>query len=152
MKMILAAAVAAALAAITPGAPLLAQQEYKPVPKDSVRVFVPGCTRGSMFTAGPRAEDQVGRSNIPEGMHMRMSGPKKMLSDIKAHEGTMIEVTGLIKKGQRGPDGVGIGDGVRITPSPSPGSSGSPAGDPFSSQIVIDVEGWRQVTGNCPSN
>ena len=129
--------------------PLVAQ-ENKPVPKDSVRVFVPGCARGLIFTAGPRTQDQPGSLAIPEGMHLRMNGPKKMLTEIKAHEGSMIEITGLMKKGQYKPDGVGIGGGVRIVPSPGP-AGGSLPGNPIVSQIQIDVEGWRSVVGDCPS-
>ena len=72
--------------------PLVAQ-EHKPVPNDSVRVFIPGCTKGYLFTAGPRTEDQPGRSAIPEGMHLRMNVPKKMMAEIKPREGSMIEIT-----------------------------------------------------------
>ena len=125
-------------------------QEKKPVPKDSVRVFVPGCSKGLVFTAGPRTEDQPGRSDIPEGLHLRMHGPRKMMAEIKAQEGSMIEITGLIKKGQVARDGVNIGGGVRITPGPSP-SGGSLLRDPGVGQIMVDVEGWRLVVGRCPS-
>ena len=117
--------------------PLIAQ-ENKPVPKDSVRVFIPGCARGPIFTAGPRTQDEPGSVDIPKGMHLRMNGPKKMMAEIKAHEGSMIEITGLMRKGQHKPDGIGLGGGVRMTPGPV-------------SQILIDVEGWRPVVGDCPS-
>src|SRR5215470_14366413 len=79
--------------------PLVAQ-DVKPVPKDSVRVTVPGCTKGAVFTAGPKTEDQTGRSDVPEGMHLRMNGDKKMMAEIRAHEGQTIQITGLMKKGQ----------------------------------------------------
>ena len=128
----------------------LAAQEHKPVPKDSVRVLIPGCAKGHIFTAGPRTQEEPGSVDISEGMHLRMNGPKKMLAEIKAHEGSMIEITGLMKRGQHKPDGVGIGGGVRITPGPSP-TSGSLPGNPGASQSLIDVEGWRPVVGNCPS-
>jgi hypothetical protein len=129
--------------------PLVAQEE-KPVPKDSVRVSIPGCTKGYIFTAGRRTPDQPGSVDIPEGMHMRMNGPKKMMALIKAHEGSMVEITGLVKKGQFNPSGVGLGGGVRVTPGPAPmgGSLSVTAG---ASQILIDVEGWRTAVGNCPS-
>jgi hypothetical protein len=61
----------------------------------------------------------------------------------------MIEITGLMKKGQYKPDGVAVGGGVRISPGPAPG--GSLAGNPGVSQILIDVEGWRPIVGDCPS-
>jgi hypothetical protein len=137
-----------AVAAALSGA--LLAQESKPVPKDSVRVLIPGCTKGFVFTAGPRTRDQPGSVNVPEGMHMRMNGPKKVIAEIKAHEGSMIELTGLMKKGQYGPDGVGIGGGVRIAPGPGP-IGGSLAGGPGGGQIMIDVEGWRPILGDCPS-
>ena len=139
--------VAVALAVLS--GPLVAQ-ENKPVPKDSVRVHIPGCTRGFIFIAGHRTEDQPGSVDIPEGMHLRMNGPKKMMAEIKAHDGSMIEITGLMKKGQYKPDGVGVGGGVRITPGPAP-VGGSLTGGPNFSQIVIDVEGWRPAVGDCPS-
>jgi hypothetical protein len=129
--------------------PLVAQ-ETKPVPKDSVRASIPGCTKGYIFTAGRRTQDEPGSVDIPEGMHLRMNGPKKIIAAIKAHEGSMIEITGLMKKGQYMPDGVAIGGGVRISPGPPPTSGGLP-GNPSASQIMIDVEGWRPVVGNCPS-
>ncbi|MGH7622415.1 MAG: hypothetical protein ACREMU_08765 [Gemmatimonadaceae bacterium] len=126
----------------------LAAQETKPVPKDSVRVSIPGCTKGYIFTAGRRTVDEPGSVNIPEGLHVRMNGQKKMISDIKAHEGSMIEITGLMKKGQYLPGGVAIGGGARISGGP-PG--GSVAAGPNVSQSMIDVEGWRPIEGNCPS-
>jgi hypothetical protein len=129
----------------------LGAQEKKPVPKDSVRVFIPGCSKGYVFTAGRRTEDQPGGSAVPEGMHLRMSGPKKMMAEIKSQEGSRIEITGLMRKGQVGEDGVAVGGGVRITGGPSPSGGGRlPA--PGGGQIMIDVEGWRRVPGDCPSS
>src|SRR4029077_19365798 len=93
---------------------LVAQE--KRVPKDSLRVTVPGCTKGYVFTAGPRTEDQPGRLDVPEGIHLRMNGPKKLIAEIRAHEGQMIQVTGLMKKGQYNQQGVAIGGGVRVIP------------------------------------
>ena len=128
---------------------LLLGQENKPVPKDSARVFIPGCAKGFIFTAGPRTQDVPGSAEIPEGMHLRMNGPKKMMAEIKAHEGSMIEITGLMKKGQYGPAGVGIGGGVRISPGSPPTAGMSPSANV--SQIMIDVEGWRPTAGECAS-
>jgi len=78
-----------------------------------------------------------------------MNGPKKLMAEIKAHEGSMIGITGLMKKGQYMPGGVNVGGGVRI----SPGTSGGvgTAGGPYVEQAYIDVEGWRPIAGNCPS-
>jgi hypothetical protein len=125
----------------------LAAQEPKPVPKDSLRGSIPGCTKGYVFTAAARTSDDVRRLDVPEGMHLRMNGPKKLMAEIKAHEGSMIEITGLMKKGQSNPTGINIGGGVRITPGVAPGP-GSLSAAPVPS---IDVESWRVVEGNCPS-
>jgi hypothetical protein len=127
----------------------LAAQETKPVPKDSMRGSIPGCTKGNVFTAGPRTSDQVGRLDVAEGMHLRMNGPKKLMAEIKAHEGSMIEISGLMKKGQYNQTGINLGGGVRITPGSSP-AAGRPA-PPVASASYIDVESWHQVEGNCPS-
>jgi hypothetical protein len=118
---------------------LAGAQETKPVPKGSVRVGVPGCTKGYIFTAGPRTEDEPGSVDIPEGMHIRMNGPKKLIAEIKAHEGSMIQLIGLMKTGQFVP-GVAIGGGLRMS-----GNAGV-------NQLFVDVEGWRPlVDRSCPS-
>jgi hypothetical protein len=108
-----------------------------------VRVAIPGCTKGYIFTAGPRTLEEPGNFEIREGMHLRMNGPKKVMNEIKSHEGSMIEIVGLMKKGQYN-DGVSIGGGVRISPGPAGG-----VGSPSANQIQIDVEGWRQIEGAC---
>jgi hypothetical protein len=139
MTMIVAAALTAGIAA----------QEPKPVPKDSVRVSIPGCTKGYIFTAGRRTVDEPGSVSVPEGMHFRMNGPKKLMAEIKAQEGKMIALVGLTKKGQFEPGGVAVGSGVRIGPGPS--GPGGGLGSPVAGQISIDVEGWRPIEGHCPS-
>ena len=129
---------------------VLAAQETKPVPKDSVRVYITGCTKGRVFTAGPRTEDPPSNAELREGTHLRINGPKKLLEEIKAHEGSMmVGITGLMKKGQYAPGGVSVG-GVRIAPAPSsPGPSASIGGAGVE-QPSIDVEAVRPVAGRCP--
>lgn len=143
MKLIAAISTAVVLGVV------LAAQETKPVPKDSVRVFVPGCSKGVMFTAGRRTEDQPGGAAVPEGTRLRMNGPKKLISEIKAQQGTRVEITGLIKRGQYEQSGIRLGSGVRIAGGPT-GSAGGLGPNPVVEQIVIDVEGWRKVLGDCP--
>jgi hypothetical protein len=128
-------------------------QEAKKVPKDSMRVTVPGCTKGYVFTAGPKKEDQVARNGVPEGIHLRMNGPKKIVNDIKAHEGSMIELTGLMKKGQYAGTGINIGGGVHVGPTGPPvaGSGiGVRPGAVDEGVNYIDVESWRPIAGDCP--
>src|SRR5258708_39891566 len=104
----------------------LVAQEHKPVPNDSVRVSIPGCTKGYIFTAGRRTLDEPGSVAVPEGMHFRMNGPKKLIAEIKAQEGSMIAIIGRTKRGQLKPDGVIIGGGVGGAPGPGVTGVGIP--------------------------
>ena len=140
-----ATAVITAVFALAGGS--LAAQEEKPVPKDSVRVTVPGCTKGAVFTAGPRTEDQPGRAGVPAGTRLRMNGPKKMMTEIKEHEGQMLQITGLMKRGQYLQQGIPIGGGIRVIPA-SPGSVRS--GPVMDSTQYIDIESWQPAPGDCP--
>ena len=142
--------IAVIIAAVALSSGRLVAQERKPVPKDSVRVSIPGCTKGYIFTAGRRTVDEPGSVSVPEGMHFRMNGPKKLIAEIKAQEGSMIEIIGVTKRGQFKPDGVDIGGGVRVGPGPG-FTGGGGLGSPVANQISIDVEGWRPVEGRCPS-
>ena len=124
-------------------------QETKPVPKDSARVSVPGCSKGYIFTVAARRANEAGSNyDIPEGTHLRMNGPKKLINEIKAHEGQMIQLTGLMKVDQLPTGGVNIGGGVRV-------GAGAPVGGmpmPGGGQNFIDVEGWRVIPDrSCPS-
>lgn len=123
-------------------------QESKPVPKDSMRVFIPGCTKGYVFTAGPRTEDHPGSSWISPGTHLRMNAPKKAMAEIQGREGAMIEITGLVKKDDLGPNGIAVGR-VRVGAGPSLSGGGSRP-TPGSDQVVIDIESWRTIPGECP--
>ena len=138
------------VAAVVLSVASLAAQE-KPVPKDSMRVTVSGCTRGNVFTAGPRTEDQIGRADIPEGMHLRMNGQKKLIAEMKAHEGDMVRITGLMKKGQYNQQGIPVGGGVRVTPGVGNGGIGARVSPGTDAVSYIDVESWMPAEGNCPS-
>jgi hypothetical protein len=141
--------IVAVVIAVAASSAWLLAQEQKPVPGNSVRVFVPGCSKGFIFTAARPTRDEPGSGDIHEGMHLRMNGPKKLMAEIKAHEGAMIGITGLMRNGQVNPEGVGIGGGVRVRPGASSIGGASP-GSPTAGQILIDVEGWRLVAGDCP--
>ncbi len=138
----IAGVVAVTLVALTAA---VVAQEKKPVPKDSIRVSIPGCTKGYIFTAGRRTIDEPGSVSVPEGTHFRMNGPKKLVGEIKTQEGKMIEITGVTMKGQYLPGGVSVGGGIRVSPGSGPGGSA------VGGQLSIDVEGWRPIDGYCPS-
>ena len=124
-------------------------QDKRAVPSDSVRIFVAGCSRGYIFTTSGHADDQPAESVVPDGTHLRLSGPKKIVGEIKAREGARLEVTGLIRRGQDLGRGVGIGlGGGRISGGP-PVAGGGAAPGLGGGPLVIDVEGWRSIPGEC---
>ena len=123
----------------------VAAAQEKPVPKDSMRISIPGCAKGTAFLVMESPEHET-RSDLKPGRRFRLSGKKDVMKEIKQAEGQMIEVTGLIRRGQL-EQGVSIG-GVRVSPGPPPGSSvGS---NPNYDQTILDVEGWRPLAGDCP--
>ena len=142
------AAAALAIATVLPAVTRSAEagQEEKPVKKGEVRVSIPGCVSGYVFTAVRRTEDQPGSVNVPEGTHLRMNGKKNLIKEIDAHKGQVLVITGTMKEGQFLPDGIGIGGRVRIGPP----ANGNGIGNPIANQLLIDVEGWRPGTGECP--
>ncbi|MFN7982183.1 MAG: hypothetical protein U0Q11_10020 [Vicinamibacterales bacterium] len=133
--------------------PALSAQDQKPVPKDSMRVIVPGCANDYVFTAVRATEDTPGGATVPEGTHFRLSGKKDLLKEIKAHEGSRMQITGLIRRGQSLGGGVAIG-GARISGGSRPvaGGTGGYGGGIGSGvdRVVIDVEGWQAIPGDCP--
>lgn len=124
-------------------------QETKPVPKGSVRVSIPGCAKGAVFTVGRRTADEPGTVDVVEGLHLHMNGPKKLMAAIKDHQAGMIEITGVSKRDDLVPNQLNLGKGVGISPGPTT-SGGSTGPVPIASQAQIDVEGWRQIPGECP--
>jgi hypothetical protein len=133
--------------ALVVGLAAIAAAQEKPVPKDSLRISIPGCAKGVMFTVTDSPEHES-RSSVAPGRRFRLSGKKELLKEIKEREGGLIEVTGLIRKGQLDQSGVPLGGGVRVSPGPAMG--GSMGRDANYTQTILDVEGWRALAGDCP--
>jgi hypothetical protein len=129
-----------------------ASAQERKVPKDSTRVSIPGCSKGSAFvvTASPEAERTS--TEIVSGRRFRLAGPKDVLNEIKKREGTIIEVTGIVKKSDLTESGIRLGGGrVRIGGgSPQDPISGGPGHAPMSGVAILDVEGWRPLGESCP--
>ena len=130
---------------------LVCAQE-RPVPSDSARVAIPGCSKDRTFIVAETPEHEPRQVEIAPGRRFRLSGEKDVLNDIKKREGRMIEVTGLVRKADlKGPSGIAVAGGrVRI----GAGMPQSPTGDPAHGvtgyeQAVLDVEGWRLLGENC---
>jgi hypothetical protein len=130
----------------------LAAQE-RPVPKDSVRVSIPGCSKGSAFVVTVSPEDERPRAEIQPGRRFRLTGKRDVLDEIKKREGTMIEVTGVIRKNDlAGPGGISLGGGrVRIGGGPPVAGGSDPNRAPASGNAILDVEGFRPLPETCPS-
>lgn len=135
------------LVAVAALAGSVAAQQEKPVPKDSMRLSIPGCAKGVVFTVRESPEHES-RSSVPPGRRFRLAGPRALIADIRKQEGSMVEITGLVRRGQMDQSGISLGGGVRMGPGPSP--MGNVANDPQYSQVVIDVEGWRPLAADCP--
>ena len=137
--------------AVIAGSALQAQE--RKVPKDSSRISIPGCAKGRTFIVADAPEHEPVRSDVEPGRRFRLSGPKKVLNEIKVHEGSMVEVTGLVRTSQvAGPGGVSIAGGrIRIGGGLPQSAISDPRRDPLYNQVVIDVESWRQLPESCPT-
>ena len=127
-------------------------QEEKPVPKDSVRVSIPGCSKGSAFVVTESPEGERTSVEIKAGRRFRLTGKKDLLNEVKAREGYMIEVTGIVRKNDlQGPGGITLGGGrVRIGGGAPVSNGGSPTQAPPSANAILDVEGFRPLGEPCP--
>jgi hypothetical protein len=120
------------------------QQPEKPVPRDSIRISIPGCAKGTVFTVMESPEHES-RSSVAPGRRFRIAGKRDVLKEIENAAGQMVEITSLIRKGQLDP----TGGRVKITPGPMSGSS-SVGSNPNYEQVILDVEGWRPLAAHCP--
>jgi hypothetical protein len=110
-----------------------------------------GCARGRTFIVGPRTEHGNTNSAIEPGRRFRLNGPKKILADIKARESSMVEVTGLVRKGQLGgPGGISVAGG-RIRIGGALPRDNNPARTANYNEVVIDLEGYRMLAEACPA-
>jgi len=131
----------------------MAAQEEKPVPKDSVRVTIPGCAKGSAFVVMESPEGERTSIEVKTGRRFRLTGKKDLLSEIKKREVNMIEVTGIIRRNDlEGPGGISLGGGrVRIGGQQPVSGSGSVVNQaPQSANAILDVEGFRPLGEPCP--
>jgi hypothetical protein len=139
---------------ILASAALLSAQERE-VPKDSTRITVPGCTRDRTFIVAAREGHEPTSGDLAPGRRFRLSGKKELLKDIEAHEGMMVEVTGLVRKADlAGPGGVTTGGGrVRIGGGAPQAQGGNPSRTLQGGTLdaVLDVEGWNRLPDSCPS-
>ena len=129
------------------GAGLAAAQEERKVPSDSSRITIPGCAKDRSFIVGEPEGREITAPGIQPGRRFRLSGPRKVLDDIRKREGSMVEITGLVRKSDlAGPGGVTmLGGRIRIGGA-APRDS---MRDPMYNQVVIDVEAFQLLPDRC---
>jgi hypothetical protein len=123
--------------------------QERPVPNDSNRITIAGCARDRAFVVGTPEGREISTSGIQVGRRFRLSGPRSVLDDIKRREGSMVEITGLVRKSDMaGPGGISLlGGRVRIG-GIAPRDA---VRDPMYNQVVIDVEGYQLLPDPCAS-
>ena len=124
--------------------------QEKPLPKDEVRVQIPGCAYNRTFISGSAPSGEpVG--SIKEGRRFKLSASKELLADIKKQEPSMIEITGRIRRADLADTrGVPVGGGVRINggrPQAPTSSVGRP--DLGYNEVQLDVESFRLLPDRC---
>jgi hypothetical protein len=133
---------------------LAAQEQERPVPKDSLRLSIPGCAKDRRFIVAERAGHEPVRSDIRAGRRFRLNGKKDLLNEIKKQDGTMIEVTGLVRKMDLEERGISMAGGrVRVgggLPRARMGGTETTP-DPGYQEVTIDVEAWRPLPETCPT-
>jgi hypothetical protein len=125
-----------------------AAQEERKVPSDSMRVTIAGCARDRAFIVDTPEGRESNKDGIAPGRRFRLSGRRTVLDDIKRREGSMVEITGLVRKSDlSGPGGVRLfGGRVRIGGTPQRDRN-----DPMYNQTVIDVESYQLLPDPCPT-
>ena len=126
----------------------VAAQEERPVPSDSSRVRIAGCARDRAFVVDVPQGRESASNGIAPGRRFRLSGARNVLDDIRRREGSMVEITGLVRKSDlAGPGGVRLfGGRVRIGGAPPRDRN-----DPMYNQVVIDVESFQLLPDSCPT-
>ena len=132
---------------------LLAAQEQAKVPKDSARIAIPGCTRDRVFIVAEAPDHEPVGTRLEPGRRFRLAGKRELLDDIKRREGTMVEVTGLVRKSDlEGSGGVRLfGGRVRIGGAQPQAPLSDVQRNSTYAEVVLDVESYRMLTDPCPS-
>jgi hypothetical protein len=128
-------------------------QEQAKVPKDSARIAIPGCARDRVFIVAEAPNHEPVGTRLEPGRRFRLSGKREVLDAIKAREGTMVEVTGLVRKSDlEGSGGVRLfGGRVRIGGAQPQAPLSNVQRNSMYTEVVLDVESYRMLTDSCPA-
>src|SRR5688572_31786507 len=128
-------------------------QEQAKVPKDSARIAIPGCTRDRVFVVADAPNHEPVGTRLEPGRRFRLAGKKDVLEAIRLREGTMVEVTGLVRKSDlEGESGVRLfGGRVRTGGAPPHARLSDVQRNSTYSEVVLDVESYRMLPESCPA-
>lgn len=133
------------------GLAAVAAAQEKPVPSDSSRVTLTGCARKSVFIVRWRDDHEPITGEVAEGSRFRLSGNKDVLNDVKKREGSMVQLTGLVRKNALNPpQGIRVGR-VQIGIGAPQQPISDPARNPGNYQPVFDVESYQLLPDACPT-
>jgi hypothetical protein len=138
------------LASWLASAPPAQEQEQSKVPKDSVKVVVNGCLKGRVLrTSDVRPVDAESGLDVRYLRTFRIAAKKDVMSSVKAHDGHVVQITGLLKKADLQPRGLRVGRVVigGGTPVADPTRRGLP--DPSDQIIVMDALAVAPTGGSC---
>lgn len=140
-----------ALLVVTLAVPLSGQE--REVPKDSVRLSIPGCVERRTFIVMRRDRPEPVDVEVQPGRRFRLNGKKDVLKDMQSQKATMIEVTGLVRRSQVTERGIPIAGGrVRIGGGQpqAPMGGGGVGQSAYYNEAILDVESWRSLPDSCP--
>lgn len=125
--------------------------QERPVPSDSTRVTLTGCVRKSVFVVRWRDDHEPATSEVAEGRRFRLTGRKNVLNEVKKRAGSMVELTGLVRKNAVAPpQGISVGR-VRIGLGSPQQPLSDPARSPEMYQPVFDLESYQLLPEPCPT-
>ena len=108
-----------------------------------------GCARKSVFVVHWRDDHEPITSEVAEGRRFRLTGRKDVLNEVKKREGSMVELTGLVRKNAvASPPGISVG-GVRIGLGSPQQPISDPARTPDMYQPILDVESYQLLPDAC---
>jgi len=141
------------LALLLLGSTAVVGTQEREVPKDSVRLSIPGCVEGRTFIVMRRERPEPVDAEVQPGRRFRLNAKRDILKEMQTQKATMIEVTGLVRRSQVTQGGIPVAGGrVRIGGgAPQAPVGGGIGRSPIYDEAVLDVESWRSLPDACPA-
>ena len=127
--------------------------ETKKIPEDSVEIATTGCLKGRVFTATQPREDFMRRGPNVTGRSFRLNAPKPVMEVVKTHDGSLVEIVGLVRKSDLRDNAVGarVGNTRIVVGAPRNGDPMASSRAPVPEGIaVMDASSIRPLDDRCP--